>query len=183
MSNHFSCDFNNTSNINVTPDFTDGFLGQRKVNVRAYYFFYCAQPLATSAAIQNVRTNLHEYYVKQLKINFFVNGDVGFNAYMMVFVLNVPDSYMPYGVLGSQFKLSYLPSHTVPECVLYYNLFRAVRVSEHNSTFDVKIDIKKPFKVLPSHKLTFVCYVFSSALQSGTMIKPEGTAEVFFEVN
>ena len=69
MSNRFSCNFNRNFDFHQNwysdtafPDDTTN------VDVYAHYFFYCAQPNATSASIQNVRTNLREYYVKRLGI-------------------------------------------------------------------------------------------------------------------
>lgn len=181
MSNRFSCNFNNQADYSSRWPLSSRFLGQNSVNVRAYYFFYCAEPLVTSASIQNITTNLREYYVKRLKINLEVfNTATGYIGYIMVFVLNVPDNYVPSRALGD-FRLSDLPSHTMPECVLYYNLYRGMRTTGVSyKTADIIIDIKKPFKVSPSHKLVFVYYMFSS---SGEDITSEGTAEVFFEVN
>ena len=69
MSNRFLCNFNYDGDYSSSWPLSNRFLGQSSAWVKAYYFFYCAQPLSTSASIQNIRTNLREYYVKRLKIN------------------------------------------------------------------------------------------------------------------
>lgn len=177
MSNRFSCVFNTQSDFYVNWYSSDLFMGLHNVYVKGYNFFYCAQPLVTSAAIEDVRTNLREYYVKRLKIDYLFRNSENAYSYIMVFVLNVPDDYVPSKVLGT-FKFSDLPSHTMPECVLYYGLFKAFSAGGVQST-DIKVNIKKPFKISPSHKLAFVYYLFARTAN----IYGEGTAEVFFEVN
>lgn len=182
MSNRFLCNFNYDGDYSSSWPLSNRFLGQSSAWVKAYYFFYCAQPLSTSASIQNIRTNLREYYVKRLKINlcmYVPSGSTGYIGYIMVFVLNVPDNYVPSRAL-SDLRLSELPNHTIPECVLYYDLYKGIRTTPAYRTADIRIDIKKPFKVLPSHKLVFVYYLYSDDAAS---VKSEGTAEVFFEVN
>lgn len=181
MSNRFSCNFSGEGDFNQEWNMSDAFLGNGTVNVHAYYFFYCAQPKVTSASIQNVRTNLRECYVRRLKIDFCVSarGDA-MAGFMMVFVLNVPDNYNPSKVLNL-FRFSDLPDHTIPDSVLYYDLVRLnPRTNTH--TADIKIDIKKPFKVSPSYKLVFLCYVYGYEGYSNARYK-EGTAQVFFDVN
>lgn len=170
MSNYFSC--------NVKPDDSHGyvltkpFLGQGLVRIIYHSFFYCAQPNATSASIQNIKTNLREYYVERVKLDIFFNAYNGYK-YIMFFVLNVPQDYVP--TLPNR-RLSGLPSHTMPENVLYYNL---VRLGNHR-TKNIDIDIKKRFRVSPSYKLVFVCYYYSSTFDDNSF---DGTAQVFFDVN
>lgn len=156
-----------------------GFSGQRfmgftNARVKGYYFFYCAEPLATSASIQNIRTNIREYYVKRLKIDFIVRNNENSAAYIMAFVLNVPNNYVPEAD-----RFSNLPNHKIPECVLYYDLIKSPNTYGNFGAADIRIDIKKPFNVKPSHKLAFVFYLFAR----NETVTSEGTAEVFFEVN
>lgn len=172
MSNCFSC--------KVTPDDTrlvilnKPFLGRNAVRIGYYSFFYCAQPNATSASIQNIKTNLREYYVEHVKldISFATSMAIGGN-YVMLFVLNVPQDYVPN--LPNR-RLSDLPNHTIPENVLYYNLVCLGTRGDRN----IDIDIKKRFKVSPSYKLDFVCFYYNDPLDQLVF---DGTAQVFFDVN
>lgn len=179
MSNRFSCNINKNS-VSFQAQWTssDAFLGIDDVYVRGYNFFYCAEPLATSASIQNVKTNLREYYIKRIKIDCCLISQKTRDGYAMVYVLNVPDNYVPTKKL-SNLRFSDLPSHTISQNVLYYGLFKVKSIDLWTSGGDVKIDIKKRFKLLPSHKLVFLYYLFSEDANP----EPEGTIEVFFEVN
>lgn len=174
MSNCFSC--------KVTPDrvmgyvLTKPFLGQPMVTIYHHSFFYCAQPNATSASIQNIKTNLREYYVEHVKLDIIFKNDFVDNYnYAMIFVLNVPQDYVP--TLPNR-RLSELPSHTIPENVLYYNLFC---LGINQDTKNISIDIKKRFKVSPSYKLEFVCYYYQKDMAD--RIESDGMAQVFFNVN
>lgn len=192
MTNRFFCDFSGNGDFyqNVW-NLNEPFLGRGSVEVHGYYFFYCAQPNATSASIQNVKTNFREYYVKRLKINCCFSGvdNNAVNDYMMVFVLNVPQDYAP-SKSDTRFRLSDLPSHTIPENVLYYDLVTFSyakplypgQADDRYYSKDIRIDIKKTFKVSPSYKLAFVCYIFGGSGYIGERVK-EGTVEVFFDVN
>lgn len=170
MSNCFSCKVTTDS---ATPyDLIEPFLGRTHVRIKHYSFFYCAQPNATSASVQNIKTNLREYYVERVKFDIFLDPYERYN-YVMFFVLNVPQDYVP---TTFNRRLSGLPSHTMPENVLYYNL---VCLGNHR-TKNIDIDIKKRFRVSPSYKLVFVCYYYYKTI-SGCGI--EGTAQIFFDVN
>lgn len=172
MSNYFSC--------NVTPGnstryvLTKPFLGRPLVKINYHSFFYCAQPNATSASIQNIKTNLREYYVERVKLDIILKDTADGYNYVMFFVLNVPQDYVP--TLPNR-RLSELPSHTMPENVLYYDL---VCLGLHYETKNISIDIKKRFKVSPSYKLVFVCYYYIADIGE---LGFEGTAQVFFDVN
>lgn len=181
MSNRFSCNFSGEGDFNQEWNMSGNFFVYGAVNVHAYYFFYCAQPKVTSASIQNVQTNLRECYVRRLKIDYcMVGAGEAQPGYMMVFVLNVPDNYNPSKVLDL-FRFSDLPNHTIPDSVLYYDLVRLNPKPDTHSS-DIKIDIKKPFKVSPSYKLVFLCYVYGYEGYANRRYK-EGTAQVFFDVN
>lgn len=181
MSNRFSCNFSRFGDFSGHWYLTDPYLGFNSVDVSAYYFFYCAQPNATSASIQNVKTNVREYYVKRLKLDYCTRFSSNDNAgCVMFFVLNVPQDYVP-SKTGATLNLSELPNHTIPENVLYYDIARIRGVSIVNGRgFDISIDIKKPFRVLPSYKLVFVYYIVGTR---GATYTFDGTAQVFFDVN
>lgn len=173
MSNYFSC--NVTSGNSMGYILTKPFLGLPAVRINYYSFFYCAQPNATSASIQNIKTNFREYYVERVKLDIILKDRYpnDYN-YVMLFVLNVPQDYVP--TLPNR-RLSELPSHTMPENVLYYDL---VCIGRFHDTKNISIDIKKRFRVSPSYKLDFVCYNYVEQIGE---IDFEGTAQVFFDVN
>ena len=179
MSNRFSCNFSGDGDFHEVWPLLESYLGYVRVVVDAYYFFYCAQPNATSASIQNVKTNLLEYHVNRLKIDYcdFRPADNPVSTYVMFFVLCVPQDYVP-SKSAYYFKLSELPSHTIPENVLYYDFVTYDRVAT-GVTKNISIDIKKSFRVSPSYKLAFVTYSYGIYGSP----KKEGTAQVFFAVN
>lgn len=175
MSNYFSC--------NVTPDqstvygLTKPFLGRNTVKISYHSFFYCAQPNATSASLKNNKTNLREYHVEHVKLDVLLRGTLADYDYFMLFILNVPQDYVP--TLPNR-RLSDLPSHTMPENVLYYDL---VSLGQRHDTKNISIDIKKRFSISPSYKLVFVCYYYIHSVDLISEFEFEGTAQVFFDVN
>lgn len=173
MSNYFSCNVKSGNSTGYV--LTEPFLGLPLVRINHHSFFYCAQPNATSASIQNIKTNLREYYVERIKLDILINdANANGNDYVMIFVLNVPQDYVP--TLPNR-RLSGLPSHTMPENVLYYDLFC---IGFHHDTKNISIDIKKRFRVSPSYKLDFVSYHYYNFAGD---LNFEGTAQVFFDVN
>lgn len=190
MSNRFSCNFSGEGDTwtNLVQLF-DRYLGHVYGNFHRYYFFSCAYPLVTSAAIKDVTINSRFYYVKRLKLDYCILGrrtaaQTNPRHYMMVFVLNIPQDYDFNFVLP--FRLSELPNHKIPENVLYYDLITLDQVVKNGYVYrskNVHIDITKPFKVLPSYKLCFyVFYIGASSGDGGIRFK-EGAVEIFFDVN
>lgn len=181
MSNHFSCYLGGIGDNYSYYSLVEPFLGTTGAHCHSYNFFYCAQPNATSASIQGVRTNLREYYVKHLKVDYNVSArDRAGNLknYIMVFVLNVPQDYVFTST--NPMPLSKLPNHVIPENVLYYNLLKPVYYGNYQFSKSIDIDIKKPFKVSPSYKLVFLLMNFC---ENEDRNQWDGTAEVFFDVN
>lgn len=177
MSNYFSCNVK-TSVSSTGGLLTEPFLGRNYYRIKDCSFFYCAQPNATSASIRNIKTNLREYYVERVKLDIlFKDNYSNVSNYVMLFVLNVPQEYDP--ILRNR-RLSELPSHTMPENVLYYNLFC---IGRRYDIKNISIDIKKRFRVSPSYKLDFVCYYYYTRGDMGDEFNFEGTAQVFFDVN
>lgn len=188
MSNRFSCLFDGLGEneaIRSIP-LSEPYLTQNYCRYRGYRFFACAQPLVTSAAVEDSTVNSRFYYVKRLKLDYTVasRNNVADTSryYMMVFVLNIPDEF--FYVTPTIFRLSDLPSHKIPESVLYYDLVSVDQSITTNYVYrnkNIHIDITKPFKVLPSHRLAFYIFWFGNS-EIGNRIS-EGSVEIFFDVN